>query len=63
LHPTNQTNTTQPNQNQTTVTNPDVPNIFQQKLTPAAVEAAVKKSAAALRVKQLDLVQLVRYLA
>jgi aryl-alcohol dehydrogenase-like predicted oxidoreductase len=38
---------------------PDVPNIFQGRVTPAAVEAAVRKSAAALRVPRLDLVQLV----
>ncbi|KAL6749161.1 NADP-dependent oxidoreductase domain-containing protein [Haematococcus lacustris] len=35
-----------------------VPNIFQSRVTPSAVEAAVRKSCAALQVPQLDLVQL-----
>lgn len=35
-----------------------VPNIFQQRVTPGAVEAAARKSMAALRVEALDCVQL-----
>jgi aryl-alcohol dehydrogenase-like predicted oxidoreductase len=35
-----------------------VPNVFQQRVTPATVEAAVKRSLAALRVDKLDLVQM-----
>lgn len=35
-----------------------VPNIFQQKVTPASVEAAVRRSLSALRLQQLDLVQM-----
>lgn len=35
-----------------------VPNIFQQRVTPAAVEAAVRRSMAALQAERLDLVQL-----
>ncbi|GLI58795.1 hypothetical protein VaNZ11_000555, partial [Volvox africanus] len=35
-----------------------VPNIFQQQLTPRAVEAAIRRSMAKLEVDQLDLVQL-----
>ncbi|KAI8466749.1 MAG: NADP-dependent oxidoreductase domain-containing protein [Monoraphidium minutum] len=35
-----------------------VPNVFQQRVTPAGVEAAMQKSLGALRVQQLDLVQM-----
>ncbi|GIL70489.1 hypothetical protein Vretifemale_1230 [Volvox reticuliferus] len=35
-----------------------VPNIFQQQITPRAVEAAIRRSMAKLQVDQLDLVQL-----
>ncbi len=35
-----------------------VPNVYRERVTPAAVQAAVRRSCAALQVQQLDLVQM-----